>query len=242
MYLAWSAPGGLHRTILHNGMQRCALLEVRIYIRDMWNCRILTGSWHLQSSVHAWRISLLSDANLIYRVSTLSTDIGKHLVWEHFLKFCSDCMPHLNQGVRMANALHFCLVCVMIWSGSIWSDKMALQIKQGVNVAQVMIRLFPFSDVMIGLHLHLPQTLRFADDPCLWIVYRFHMPLFWTNSGSMIKYFFYNQDSCLWILSYVWITQNNSSEQSIICMTVYYSIILSEMSSLMRSVGSSVGW
>jgi len=128
----------------------------------------------------------------------------------------------------------------MIWSGSIWSDKMALQIKQGVNVAQVMIRLFPFSDVMIGLHLHLPQTLRFADDPCLWIVYRFHMPLFWTNSGSMIKYFFYNQDSYLWILSYVWITQNNSSEQSIICMTIYYSIILSEMSSLMRSISSSV--
>jgi len=118
MYLAWSAPGDLHRTILHNGMQRCALLEVRIYIRDMWNCRILTGSWHLQSSVHAWRISLLSDANLIYRVSTLSTDIGKHLVWEHFLKFCSDCMPHLNQGVRM----HFISVWFVSWSDLEASD------------------------------------------------------------------------------------------------------------------------
>jgi len=174
MYLDWSATGDLHWTILPNGMQRCALPEVPIYIGDMWNCSILTGS--LQSSVQAWRISLLSHANLIYRVSTLSTDIGKHLVWEHFLKFCSDCMPHLNQGVRMANALHFCLVCVMIWSGSIWSDKMVLQIKQDVNVAQDMIGLFPFSDVMIGLHLHLPQTLRFANDPCLWIVYRFHNP------------------------------------------------------------------
>ena len=118
MYLAWSAPGDLHRTILHNGMQRCALLEVRIYIRDMWNCRILTGSCHLQSSVHAWRISLLSDANLIYRVSTLSTDIGKHLVWEHFLKFCSDCMPHLNQGVRM----HFISVWFVSWSDLEASD------------------------------------------------------------------------------------------------------------------------
>ena len=35
MYLAWSAPGDLHGTILHNGMQRCALLEVHIYIKDM---------------------------------------------------------------------------------------------------------------------------------------------------------------------------------------------------------------